>query len=123
MPDLPSTGDGTSPDETGTSIGADNPSNDNSIVGKNPSETNPEDTDTNSGGNNLDQTVGNEGPGDSAQQPGNKTTPGQQNPGDKNRVPPSGDSGDGTDYDAIRKLIEAYKRKINELEKLLPENK
>ena len=123
MPDLPSTGDGTSPDETGTSIRADNPSNDNSIVGKNPSETNPEDTDTNSGGNNLDQTVGNEGPGDSAQQPGNKTTPGQQNPGDKNRVPPSGDSGDGTDYDAIRKLIEAYKRKINELEKLLPENK
>lgn len=30
---------------------------------------------------------------------------------------------DGTDYDAIRRLIEAYKKKISELEKLLPENK
>ena len=29
----------------------------------------------------------------------------------------------GTDYDAIRKLIEFYKRKISELEKMLPENK
>ena len=29
----------------------------------------------------------------------------------------------GTDYEAIRKLIEMYKRKISELEKLLPENK
>lgn len=29
----------------------------------------------------------------------------------------------GTDYDAIRRLIEEYKRKISELEKLLPENK
>lgn len=28
----------------------------------------------------------------------------------------------GTDYDAIRELIEAYKKKISELEKLLPEN-
>lgn len=32
-------------------------------------------------------------------------------------------SSDGTDYDAIRRLIEAYKKKISELEKLLPENK
>lgn len=29
----------------------------------------------------------------------------------------------GTDYDAIRRLIESYKQKIKELEKLLPENK
>lgn len=30
---------------------------------------------------------------------------------------------DNTDYDAIRRLIESYKKKISELEKLLPENK
>lgn len=43
-----------------------------------------------------------------------KGTVGQdKQPGDRNP----------TDYDAIRKLIEAYKRKINELESLLPENK
>ncbi|MBQ8223416.1 MAG: S8 family serine peptidase [Bacteroidales bacterium] len=44
-----------------------------------------------------------------------------QNPGDGNNDIP--DDKDGTDYDAIRRLIEAYKQKIIELEKLLPENK
>lgn len=34
---------------------------------------------------------------------------------------PSGN--EGTDYDSIRKMIEFYKHKISELEKLLPENK
>lgn len=32
-------------------------------------------------------------------------------------------AGDGTNYDEIRKLIEEYRNKIKELEKLLPENK
>jgi subtilisin family serine protease len=36
--------------------------------------------------------------------------------------PDNGRGDDGTDYDAIRKLIESYKKKINDLEKLLPEN-
>ena len=56
--------------------------------------------------------------------PGNKpspTDPGNDN--GKTTPPPSEDENDGTDYDAIRKLIESYKRKISELEKLLPENK
>ena len=36
--------------------------------------------------------------------------------------PDDHDPGNGTDYDAIRRLIEEYKKKIEELEKLLPEN-
>ena len=35
---------------------------------------------------------------------------------------PASDTNDGTDYEAIRRMIEFYKQKINELEKLLPEN-
>lgn len=35
---------------------------------------------------------------------------------------PASDINDGTDYDAIRRMIEFYKQKISELEKLLPEN-
>lgn len=34
----------------------------------------------------------------------------------------SPEENEGTDYDAIRRMIEFYKQKINELEKLLPEN-
>lgn len=36
--------------------------------------------------------------------------------------PSSNNPSDGTDYDAIRKLIEEYKQKIKKLEELLPEN-
>lgn len=36
---------------------------------------------------------------------------------------PMPEESDGTDYEAIRKMIEFYKQKISELEKLLPENK
>lgn len=54
----------------------------------------------------------------------NKPNPTNQgNNQDKTTPPTSEDENDGTDYDAIRKLIESYKRKISELEKLLPENK
>mgnify|MGYP003302452365 CR=1 FL=1 len=53
--------------------------------------------------------------------------PKKDNPSDGNSGQSPVDDGqpkgkDGTDYDAIRKLIEAYKQKIKELEKLLPEN-
>jgi subtilisin family serine protease len=53
--------------------------------------------------------------------------PKKDNPSDGNSGQNPIDDGqtkgkDGTDYDAIRKLIEAYKQKIKELEKLLPEN-
>ena len=37
-------------------------------------------------------------------------------------TPSDGNTEDWTDYDAIRRMIEEYKRKISELEKLLPEN-
>lgn len=56
--------------------------------------------------------------------PGNNPNP--TNPEDdrgKIDPPTSENPNDGTDYDAIRKLIELYKKKISELEKLLPENK
>lgn len=50
----------------------------------------------------------NDGSGTDTANPGvSTTTPGEN---------------EGTDYDAIRKMIEFYKQKINELEKLLPEN-
>ena len=70
-------------------------------------------------------------------QPGGETTQpsgpglgsGQMPPGGQQPITgdtPGDDSNaskSGTDYDAIRRLIEEYKRKISELEKLLPENK
>lgn len=37
-------------------------------------------------------------------------------------APSDGNAGGGTDYDVIRRMIAEYKRKISELEKLLPEN-
>ena len=110
IPELPDTiGDGGS-------------SGNNPIDGESPVNENSGETGGNAGGNN---------PGDTGKTPGSDT----QNPGNNtNPVNPGGDSGkttpptsegenDGTDYDAIRKLIESYKRKISELEKLLPENK
>lgn len=49
--------------------------------------------------------------------------PGRGTPGNGYVETPISDKHkNGTDYDAIRRLIESYKRKINELEKLLPEN-
>ena len=98
--------------------------------------TNPNIEDGGSSGNNpIDgETPGNVGgnnpgdtgktPGQDAQNPGNKPNP--TNPGvdsGKTTPPTSEGENNGTDYDAIRKLIEYYKRKISELEKLLPENK
>ena len=46
-----------------------------------------------------------------------------ENANSKETLPISEKKSDGTDYNAIRELIESYKQKINELEKLLPENK
>jgi hypothetical protein len=50
--------------------------------------------------------------------PGNGTV---VTPGNGTTIPV--DPGAGDDYERIRRLIEEYKRKIAELEKLLPENK
>lgn len=50
--------------------------------------------------------------------PGNNLTP--DNPRNDVDAP---EENSGTDYDAIRRMIEFYKQKISELEKLLPENK
>ncbi len=84
-------------------------------------ETSP--VDSNNGNNNS--TIGGVLPDDATESQTDNENPncpggssnagvGSSNPGNKGIV---------TDYDAIRKLIEEYKRKISELEKLLPENK
>lgn len=91
----------------------------NPIDGESPVNENPGVTDGNAGGNN---------PGDSGKTPNRDDLNPGNNPNPTNTKdntdPPTSDSeNDGTDYDAIRKLIESYKRKISELEKLLPENK
>ena len=72
---------------------------------------------------NSDSASGTNPPG--ASNPGSGSNPSTgKNP--NTGVSPDDDGGaskTGTDYDAIRRLIEEYKRKISELEKLLPENK
>lgn len=75
------------------------------------------------GNNNQKPGAGSENPEQGNNNSGIKPSDpgGASNPGEN--PPASGDQSAGTDYDAIRKLIEAYKRKISELEKLLPENK
>lgn len=84
---------------------------------------NPNVGDGGSSGNTPGDT-GKKTPDQDVQNPGNKpspTDPGNDN--GKTTPPPSEDENDGTDYDVIRKLIESYKRKISELEKVLPENR
>ena len=82
---------------------------------------------------------GGQSPGDGGQSPGDggqSPNDGSQSPGDVpvpadpdspqpiEADPPAEEEADSrTDYEAIRKLIEFYKRKISELEKMLPENK
>lgn len=117
IPEMPSTGESSNPDDSNTSIGGDD-----SVTGGTPTDGEPNAGNTNSGGVNPGQGGGTKEPWDGVKQPGNNPNP--NNPGGGNVEPPaSDDSGDGTDYDAIRRLIEAYKQKISELEKLLPENK
>ena len=58
------------------------------------------------------------GNGGGGSAPGNGTV---VTPGNGTTIPV--DPGAGDDYERIRRLIEEYKRKIAELEKLLPENK
>lgn len=93
----------------------------------------PELPDTNGNANNeiANPNVGDGG--SSGNNPNDGETPVNENPeetgsnnnGGRGKTTPSTSEGenDGTDYDAIRKLIESYKQKISELEKLLPENK
>jgi hypothetical protein len=57
-------------------------------------------------------------PGSGQMPPGGQQPITGDTPGDDSNASKS-----GTDYDAIRRLIEEYKRKISELEKLLPENR
>jgi subtilisin family serine protease len=86
-----------------------------------PKETSP--VDSNNGNNNS--TIGGVLPDDATESHTDNENPncpgGSSNAGVGSSNP--GNEGIGTDYDAIRKLIEEYKRKIRELEKLLPENK
>lgn len=83
-----------------------------------------------------DPVAGAAGPGSGFNPPAGANPPGTSEPGSGSNPPigqnpnpgvsPGNDDGSskaGTDYDAIRRLIEEYKRKISELEKLLPENK
>lgn len=60
------------------------------------------------------------GPTPETGSPGNNEGHRVDSPGSDGAVQPDDI---GTDYEAIRKMIEAYKQKINELEKLLPENR
>lgn len=74
-----------------------------------------------------DVTDGSRGAGEDGYNGGKDVNPVPDNRTDdlpvKKGLPVDDEEGDGTDYDAIRRMIEEYKRKINELEKLLPENK
>lgn len=98
IPELPDTNGNANNEIANPNVGDGGSSGNNPNDGETPINDNPGETGGNVGGNT---------PGDTG-----KTTP-----------PTSKDENDGTDYDAIRKLIESYKRKISELEKLLPENK
>ena len=69
------------------------------------------------GGNDGNSEGGTEKPSRGIDNPNAKPTPEENNGTEKGN-----ENGSGTDYDAIRRLIEQYKQKISELEKLLPEN-
>lgn len=122
IPELPDTNGNANNEIANPNVGDGGSSGNNPNDGETPINDNPGETGGNVGGN----TPGDTGktPGQDGQIPGNKpspTDPGNDN--GKTTPPTSEDENDGTDYDAIRKLIESYKRKISELEKLLPENK
>ena len=122
IPELPDTNGNANNEIANPNVGDGGSSGNNPNDGETPINDNPGETGGNVGGN----TPGDTGktPGQDGQIPGNKPSP--TDPGNDNgkTIPPtSEDENDGTDYDAIRKLIESYKRKISELEKLLPENK
>lgn len=123
IPELPDTNGNANNEIANPNVGDGGSSGNNPNDGETPINDNPGETGGNVGGNTPGDT-GKKTPGQDVQNPGNKpspTDPGNDN--GKTTPPPSEDENDGTDYDAIRKLIESYKRKISELEKLLPENK
>ena len=111
IPELPDTNGNANNEIANPNVGDGGSSGNNPNDGETPINDNPGETGGNVGGNT---------PGDTGKKP-SPTDPGNDN--GKTTPPPSEDENDGTDYDAIRKLIESYKRKISELEKLLPENK
>ena len=122
IPELPDTNGNTNNEIANPNVGDGGSSGNNPINGETPINENPGETGGNVGGN----TPGDTGktPGQDVQNPGNKPSPTDPvNDNGKTTPPTSEGENDGTDYDAIRKLIESYKRKISELEKLLPENK
>ncbi len=117
IPELPSTGDndnGANDDASGYDSGDNSP-----VIGDTPTPVAPDNNAGNSG-NDIPGNSNESSPGTSNPNEGN--TPDVSNP-DKGKKPDTSNPNDGTDYDAIRRLIEAYKKKISELEKLLPENK
>ena len=123
IPELPDTNGNANNEIANPNVGDGGSSGNNPNDGVTPINENPGETGGNVGGNTPGDT-GKKTPGQDVQNPGNKpspTDPGNDN--GKTTPPPSEDENDGTDYDAIRKLIESYKRKISELEKLLLENK
>ena len=101
IPELPSTGNDKDNSIDSPNI---NSGDSKSQTGENPLPSVPE--------NNKDNIVPSNGINDSEADRSNNS-----------EKPDVSKSSDGTDYDAIRRLIEAYKKKISELEKLLPENK
>ena len=122
IPELPDTNGNANNEIANPNVGDGGSSGNNPNDGETPINDNPGETGGNVGGN----TPGDTGktPGQDVQKPGNKPSPTDPaNDNGKTTPPTSEDENDGTDYDAIRKLIESYKRKISELEKLLPENK
>lgn len=122
IPELPVSGNDTNNGGSSPSAGDDSSSANSLIDGESPTHGNPGDEGASVGGRNPGND--NQVPGQGNQRSGKKPNPTNPGGGNDNVAPPaSEDQRDGTDYDAIRKLIEAYKRKISELEKLLPENK
>ena len=122
IPELPDTNGNINNEIANPNVGDGGSSGNNPINGETPINENPGETGGNVGGN----TPGDTGktPGQDVQNPGNKPSPTDPvNDNGKTTPPTSEGENDGTDYDSIRKLIESYKRKISELEKLLPENK
>lgn len=121
IPELPSNGDNNSGDDSVNSSNDDNISSNEDTNDGNNSSSDGDANNENNPGTWSGTTPSDENPGAGSD---GETNPSEgnsgQNPGDGNNNMP--DDKDGTDYDAIRKLIEAYKRKISELEKLLPEN-
>lgn len=102
-------------------IGGENSSGNHPIDGELPISEDSAETGSNVGGDNPENSG--KTPSHDAQNPGNP--PNTTNPiGDGGKATPPTSEGEnvGTDYDAIRRLIEMYKHKISELEKLLPEN-